>query len=451
MQKSIRGEISTLIAMGFLAVMAVAAIVTTTLNQEPQDQRAKATETPQTCNYDSGQNVPLGSTESNTNNMENRWPISQHRHEYDIFGLNYYVLKSNPDPDVLSLTKEDGGTVDSKMKDFMGSMFGYKPTKLSAAYDVFYGGSVPQGKDTNIKGNAPVLKIPTTANVTEIKVPSTSYDIGGGYEAMVVFAAEDRVTIHIGRHEYFVGTPSGKNCNGGECSGGYWIYVKDICVDKRILNAYNSVKNAQEAAGADKSPIQLPMVKPGQTLGKATGASVIVGVRDNGPFISTSKPVYWEGVPTVTSSQPAATPTTNTPTLSRIPTPQTTTGQGSANDTPAPTPTATGPPQKERCPNTNLCVTAPVECEGEGAVTNTPPPTRTPTTTTTTPTSLPSTSITQSTTSTVSLTQTQNTNTPVTVSITNSSNNTFTVQQPIETVGQLVDFEGLNVIIISSI
>jgi hypothetical protein len=321
MQKSIRGEISTLIAMGFLAVMAVAAIVTTTLNQEPQDQRAKATETPQTCNYDSGQNVPLGSTESNTNNMENRWPISQHRHEYDIFGLNYYVLKSNPDPDVLSLTKEDGGTVDSKMKDFMGSMFGYKPTKLSAAYDVFYGGSVPQGKDTNIKGNAPVLKIPTTANVTEIKVPSTSYDIGGGYEAMVVFAAEDRVTIHIGRHEYFVGTPSGKNCNGGECSGGYWIYVKDICVDKRILNAYNSVKNAQEAAGADKSPIQLPMVKPGQTLGKATGASVIVGVRDNGPFISTSKLVYWQGVPTVTPSQPAATPTTNTPTLSRIPTP----------------------------------------------------------------------------------------------------------------------------------
>jgi len=377
-----KGEISTLIMAGFIALVAAATLITSTLNQSPKKTSTQAS-TP-SCPYNSGQSVPSGSTESNASNTENRWPISQHRHEYDILGPGYFSLRSNTDAGILNLTKNDGGVVDSKMNSFMGSMFGYKPQLLAGAFDVAYGGSVPQGNDTPVKGDAPVLQVPTEPGA-EVKVPQTGYDIGGGYEAMVVFATSDRVTIHIGRHEYFVGS-GGNNCNGGKCSGGYWIYVKDICVDEQIVSAYNSVKGAQEGAGADKTPIQLPMVRPGQTLGKATGSSVVVGVRDNGPFISTFKPVYWQGVPEKSftpGTQPTPTPGTNPPVATTTPgTAPTTTPTGpapTATKTPTPTPTC-APGKPYRCPNTNQCVPAPAECEGIPTNTPTLTPSLTPTT-----------------------------------------------------------------------
>lgn len=370
-----RGEVSTVVVVGLLMLLGVVALVTTTLNKNVQDPRSEASET---CSFDSGQSVPLGGTESNASNTENRWPIKTYPHEYDVLGPGYYVMKSNTDQSVLNLTKQDGGAVDSKMNGFMGSMFGYKPTKLSAAYDVAYGGSVSQGNDTPIKGDAPVLEVPTEAGTTMIKVPSTGYDIGGGYEAMVVFAAQDRVTIHIGRHEYFVGSGQ-NNCNGGTCSGGYWIYVKGICVDKQIQQAYDGVKAAQQSAGADKNPIQLPMVKPGQILGKATGTSVVVGVRDNGPFITTSKPIYWEGVPSK-DVQPSAQPTTPQATATtaascypgQIKCPGTNKCVEFQDECSTPTPTAVSCRSGQtKCPNTNICVEFQDEC---------PTPTKAPTT-----------------------------------------------------------------------
>ncbi len=367
-----KGEASTLIMAGLIALVAAATLLTTSLNQSPQKTSTQASGP--SCSYNSGQSVPLGQTESNASNTENRWPISQHRHEYDILGPGYFTLRSNTDSGILNLTKTDSGAVDSKMNSFMGSMFGYKPKELVGALDVAYGGSIPQGNDTPVKGNAPVLQIPTEPG-GEVKVPQTGYDIGGGYEAMVVFAEADRVTLHIGLHEYFVGSGN-NNCNGGKCSGGYWIYVKDICVDEQILTAYNSVKGAQEAAGADKNPIRLPMVRPGQVLGKATGTSVVVGVRDNGPFISTFKPVYWQGVPERTfnpGSQPTPTTAQSTP-------------GPTATKTPTPTPTPPCTPGKIRCTNTNTCVTAEVECDSIPTNTPTPTPTHT---LTPTPTSLP--------------------------------------------------------------
>lgn len=364
-----RGEVGTLILAGLMALVAAATLLTTTLTREEQDVRTEASTG--SCPFDSGQNIPLGRTESNAGNMENRWPISQHRHEYDILGPGYFVLQPNNDDGILSLTKNDGGAVDANMNNFMGSILGYKPKRLVAALNVAYGGSVPRGEDTQIKGDAPVLQIPTDPGA-DVRMPQTGYDIGEGNEAMVVFAANDRITLHIGRHEYFVGRTNG--CGGRPCSGGYWIYIKDICVDAKILGAYNSVKGQQESAGADKNPIQLPMVRAGQVLGKATGQSIIVGVRDNGPFISTFKPVYWGGVPErefgaapQPTTPPAVNPPTNTPNPTQTPRPTATAG---ATATPTPT-CAVGRPY--RCPGTNTCV--PVAAECESVPTNTPTPT----------------------------------------------------------------------------
>lgn len=285
-----RGEISTIVILTTFAILAVATLVTTTLNKEVQTTQTQAS-AGASCDFDSGKAVPLGQTETNAANADVRWPISQHPHEYDVFGSDYFTLKSNIEASILNLTKTDDGDkdIDPKIRGFMGSMVGYKPTTVSA-YDMWYN-SAPKGNDTDIKGQAPVLQIPTNPGAF-ISVPKTDYSIGGNYEAMVVFAAEDRVTIHIGRHEYIT---TSKMCGSSKCRGGYWIYIKDICVDKQILNAYRGVEAAQRAAGADLNPIQLPMVSEGQPLGVTRGNNVTIGVRDDGPYISTSKPFYWEG------------------------------------------------------------------------------------------------------------------------------------------------------------
>ena len=336
-----KGEISTLIVMGVLVVAGAAILMTTSLNKE-QKTTASHAQTP-SCPYDSGQTIPTGATETDANNAENRVPISQNRGLYDSLASTAGFTQIT-DEGVLTLSKSDEGGVDGGVKNMMATMFGYKPKRLIAAYDPPDGGTY-------------VLEVPTDPDNRDIKVPNTGYDIGGGYEAMIVFAAADRVTLHIGRHEYFTGT---KTCaNGKTCSGGYWIYVKNICVDQQIQNAYNQVKGAQEAAGADLNPIQLPMIRPGQTLGKANANSVLVGVRDNGPFISIYKSDYWGGVPEKDLNPGQGTNPTNTTVPTNPPV------------TPSPTPQCQQT-NYVHCPNTGVCVPALAECEG--VPTNTPNP-----------------------------------------------------------------------------
>jgi|GEM_PF-2283186 len=341
-----RGEASTLVVVGLLVLVGVAGLLTTTLNQDRQTTNTRASES---CTFDSGAPLALGGTETDTSNSDNRVPISSNRYYYDTLQNTSGFERIN-DEGVLTLTKEDTGRNDAGVANMMATMFGYKPKRLSSAL-----------KPPN-EGGTYILEVPTDAGHPDIKMPSTGYDIGGGYEAMVTFAAEDRVTLHIGPHEYFTGT---KTCKDGKtCSGGYWIYIKGICVDKQIVNAYNGVKAAQEAAGADLNPIQLPMVRPGQVVGKAQGTSVFVGVRDNGTFISIFKPFYWGGVSEVDTG-------TGTP-------PTQTANQPTAISTPIKTPTpVTCTNGSILCPGTSQC--APENfCGSFPTNTPTPIPTKTP-------------------------------------------------------------------------
>lgn len=361
----IKGEISTLIIVGALVLSGAAILITTILNKEPQTTGSYAQS--EACPYDSGIPIPLGQTESNPNNAENRVPISTNRHFYDIFGDSYFSLQPVEDEGILTLKKPDGAILDAQnTQNIMASIFGYKPKRVGAYYLKY--NQAPQGNDAEIMGVRPILEVPTDVNHPDIKVPNTGYDIGGGYEAMVVFTSSNRISLHIGRHEYFTGT---KTCaNGQTCSGGYWIYIKGICVDQQIQNAYNKVKGAQESAGADLNPIQLPMVRSGQILGKANGAKISIGVSDNGSFVSTSNPKFWGGVPEVELGGDQGTNPTNTTAPTNPPV------------TPSPTPQCQQT-NFVHCPNTGVCVPTLVECEGVPTNTPTPIPTKTPTPTTT--------------------------------------------------------------------
>ncbi len=319
-----KGEISTMLILGTLVVAGVATLLNTTLNKTPQDVGTKAQTLP-ACPYNSGQTVQLGQTESDANNMEARWPISQHRHEYDFF--SYFVPATSqearsskmtvyPTDQYLSYFDIPPGGMDSNLIGMMGRMFEYKPTRLADAYFMKYDSVELQGQDTLVKGISPALKVPIVPG-DPVYMPDTLYSIGGSMEAMVVFAESDRITLHLGRHEYLVG--SGNNCNGRRCSGGIWLYIRGICVDSQILDKYNSIKAIQEAAGPDKNPIMLPMVEAGRVLGNALGNEVEVVMRDNGPLMSIHKPGFWEGVPVKDVSQGNITSTPR-PTITPSPT-----------------------------------------------------------------------------------------------------------------------------------
>ncbi len=362
-----KGEITTFVVLGVLTLIGVATFLNTSLNQKSKPIGTRA-QTP-SCPYNSNQTVPLGSTEQNQANMENRWPISSNRHEYDFY--SYFVPATIPEAQrdgkpvltqSLYLNFQDAppGATDSKVTGMLGTMFGYKPNQLADAYFMKYKDAALQGADTAVKGDAPAIRVPISPG-DPVKMPDTQYDIGGGKEGLVVFAAADRITVHISRSEYIKGTvgqqscltdPANPNSAKKDCRGGYWIYIRGICVDQQIVDAYNRAQTGaknQQNAGADKSPINLPEIAPSQILGLASGNSVEVIVRDDGPLISIHKPFYWQGAPAKDfGNLPTAVPPTVTP--------------GGATATPTPPSGATCGYQGLRCCNPSDPVPAGTSC-----------------------------------------------------------------------------------------
>ncbi len=231
----------------------------------------------------------------------------------------------------------------------MSSMFQYKLTHFKNAYVLKYTPAVIEDDPSAHKGNAPALEIPSKPG-WPICVPTTGYDIGGGYEAMVVSVEGDRITLHIGIHEYMDGNdPALGGCPLGtnNCKGGYWVYISGITVSPDIASAYALKSGIQRADSLQREithRIELPIVAPGKKLGTSNGNSVIVALRDSGPLIYASKHFLWGGsYPLRDDLLPAnATPTvrpTTPPPLTPMPTNPTTT-----TSTPVPTTRPTGPP-----------------------------------------------------------------------------------------------------------
>jgi hypothetical protein len=233
-----------------------------------------------------------------------------------------------------------GGTGGTGITNMMSSMFRYKPDRLKDAYVLLYQDPpVPRGADTPHKGSAPAIEVPSNPG-WPVCAPTTGYDVGGGYEAMVVFADANRITLHVGIHEYMDGQDARLGvCPTGPdgCKGGYWIYVSGIAVDSDIIAAYNEKKGVQQGSNLSNNisdRIELPIIKPGRRLGASQGSGVVVAVRDSGPLIKINEPFLWNGFPTInftagnvsTPTAGAATPiSTNTPIPSNTPAPTITT------------------------------------------------------------------------------------------------------------------------------
>ncbi len=113
-----------------------------------------------------------------------------------------------------------------------------------------------------------ILYLPGTFQPNEIYI--------GGYQALVLYAEEGRLTLKYTREDNVV--------------WGYTIHLEGICVEPSLLALYR----ASDASGRTS----LPGLKVRQPLGRARGGEVKVAVRDTGAFMDPrSHKDWWRDVP----------------------------------------------------------------------------------------------------------------------------------------------------------
>ena len=121
----------------------------------------------------------------------------------------------------------------------------------------------------------PVTLAGLRANPGEtIHVPGSGYEIESGYEVLVLYASEERITLKYTREDNAV--------------YGYTLHVENVCVEPRLLALYR----AKNEAGR----VELPALRAGQAFGRARGTEIGVAIRDTGQFLApNSKGDWWRG------------------------------------------------------------------------------------------------------------------------------------------------------------
>ncbi len=102
-----------------------------------------------------------------------------------------------------------------------------------------------------------------TAPGETVHVPDSGYDIQYGYDALVLYASTERITLRYGREDH--------------PGLGYVVHIENICVEPSLLALYDSLN----AAGR----WELPAVYGDQPIGRAWTDTVAVAVRDWGTFM----------------------------------------------------------------------------------------------------------------------------------------------------------------------
>lgn len=107
-----------------------------------------------------------------------------------------------------------------------------------------------------------------------LHLPDSGYDIGQGYEALVLYATEERITLKYTREDHVV--------------YGYTLHVEGVCVEPSLLALYNQ----WDAAGRSR----LPALRGGQPFGRARGEEIQVAIRDTGMFMDPrTRGCWWQG------------------------------------------------------------------------------------------------------------------------------------------------------------
>ena len=96
-----------------------------------------------------------------------------------------------------------------------------------------------------------------------VHVPSAGYDLGDGYQVLVLYASPERLTLKYTREDNVI--------------NGYTVHVDNVHTEPSLLSLYEEM-NAQGRR-------QLPAVRAGEAIGRARGEEVQVAIRDTGRFM----------------------------------------------------------------------------------------------------------------------------------------------------------------------
>jgi len=142
-------------------------------------------------------------------------------------------------------------------------------------YQVYHWNWEKNQRDTPIT-TPPVtlLGLATIAGET-VHVPAAGYEIGSGYQVLVLFADEERITMKYTREDNVV--------------YGYTLHVEGIQVEPSLLALYRALDAAGRA--------HLPALRAGQAFGLARGQEVKIAIRDCGSFMDPrSRKDWWQGM-----------------------------------------------------------------------------------------------------------------------------------------------------------
>ncbi|HNS53051.1 MAG TPA: hypothetical protein PKO09_17965 [Anaerolineae bacterium] len=107
-----------------------------------------------------------------------------------------------------------------------------------------------------------------------LALPDSGYTIGQGYEALVLYASETRITLKYTREDNVV--------------YGFTIHVENVCVEPSLLALYRACN--------DQGRGQLPALRGNQPFGRAQGTEIGVAIRDAGTFLDPrSRKDWWQG------------------------------------------------------------------------------------------------------------------------------------------------------------
>jgi hypothetical protein len=123
-----------------------------------------------------------------------------------------------------------------------------------------------------------------------LHVPGSGYEIGEGYEVLVLYATENRIALKYTRNDNVV--------------HGYALHVEGVCVEPTLLALYRAMNNSGRG--------RLPALRARQAFGRAIGGEVGVAIRDTGAFMDPrSRNDWWIGV--TGAAEPAGPPQASLP------------------------------------------------------------------------------------------------------------------------------------------
>ena len=197
------------------------------------------------------------------------WPAERHA------DLNLALRGYTPFSDTLGLIDIIGGGDDRKAPQLAGL---FKPARVPAFVELYQINNwdwTCNCRSTPIDDVAITMAELAVRPDEVIHVPNSGYEIGGGYQVLVLYASEERLTLKYTADDNVI--------------VGYTLHLENICVAPNLLELYRAADNAGRH--------DLPAVRAGQAVGRARTDRLGVVIRDTGAFMDPrSRQDWWHVV-----------------------------------------------------------------------------------------------------------------------------------------------------------